>query len=58
MTCSVFDPQDFRLLTNFDGNHFGTYLQYNHKGELIRTQVETEAGMKTVSETQEHILEN
>ena len=58
MTCAVFDPHDFRLLTEFDGNHFGTFHQYNHKGELIRKQVETEAGLKTVSEVQDHILEN
>ena len=58
MDCAVFDPQDHRLLTEFDGNHFGRYYQYNHKGELIRTQIETEAGLKTVSETHEHVLEN
>jgi len=58
MTCAVFDPHDFKLLTEFDGNHFGTFYQYNHKGALIRTQVETEAGLKTVSEVQDHILEN
>ena len=33
---------------------FKLHVIINHKGELIRTQVETEAGMKTVSETQEH----
>jgi hypothetical protein len=58
MSCSVFDPVDFRLLTEFDGNHFGTFHQYNHKGQLIRQQVETEAGMKTVSETQSHNPQN
>lgn len=58
MSCSVFDPVDFRLLTEFDGNHFGTFHQYNHKGQLIRQQVETEAGLKTVSETQSHTPQN
>ena len=58
MTCAVFDPHDFRLLTEFDGNHFGTFHQYNHKGALIRSQVETEAGLKTVSEMQDLILED
>lgn len=58
MTCAVFDPADFRLLVDFDGNHFGSYHQYNHKGERIRTQLETEAGLKTADETHRHVLEN
>ena len=57
MTCSVFDPNDFRILTDFDGNHFGTYYQYNQKGQLTRTLVETESGLKTVSELHQHVPE-
>jgi hypothetical protein len=50
----VYDPYTFRLLTSFDDQHFGLYYQYNQEGQLVRKQVETEKGLKTVQETQYH----
>ncbi|MDB5274750.1 MAG: hypothetical protein JWO58_3117 [Chitinophagaceae bacterium] len=52
MTCYVYDRTNFRLLASFDDQHFGLYYQYNAEGKLVRKLVETERGMKTISETQ------
>jgi hypothetical protein len=54
MSAYVYDPQTLRLLTSFDDQHFGLYYQYNQEGKLVRKLIETEKGMKTVSETQYH----
>jgi hypothetical protein len=51
-TCYVYDSKNLRLLTTFDDQHFGLYYQYNAEGKLVRKLVETERGMKTISETQ------
>ncbi len=51
-TCYVYDVATFRLLTQFDDQHFGLYYQYDAEGKLVRKLIETERGMKTVSETQ------
>lgn len=48
----VYDPATLRLLTSFDDQHFGMYYQYNQQGQLVRKLIETERGMKTVSESQ------
>jgi hypothetical protein len=50
--CYVYDLQTFKLLTQFDDQHFGLYYEYNSEGKLIRKQVETERGLKTITETQ------
>lgn len=47
----VYDPKTLRLLASFDDQHFGLYYQYNQEGKLIRKQVETERGIKTITET-------
>jgi hypothetical protein len=52
MTAYVYDPDNLRLLTSFDDQHFGLYYQYNAEGKLVRKQVETEHGLKTIQETQ------
>lgn len=52
MTCYVYDPRTLRLLTVFDDQHFGLYYQYNDEGKLVRKQLETERGIKTIQETQ------
>jgi hypothetical protein len=52
MTCYVYDPKTYRLLTLFDDQHFGLFYQYNAEGKLIRKMIETERGVKTVQETQ------
>jgi hypothetical protein len=50
--CYVYDVSTFKLLTEFDDQHFGLYYQYNSEGKLIRKQIETEKGLKTIQETQ------
>jgi hypothetical protein len=57
MTCSVYDPLSLRLLASFDDQHFGLYYQYNAEGKLVRKQVETMRGLKTIQETQYHSIQ-
>ncbi len=52
--CYVYDVDTRRLITSFDDQHFGLYYQYNAEGKLIRKQIETERGIKTIQETQYH----
>ncbi|MCB2411147.1 immunoglobulin domain-containing protein [Hymenobacter lucidus] len=54
MTAYVYEPNTFRLLASFDDQHFALLYQYNPEGKLIRKQVETERGVKTVQETHYH----
>ncbi len=54
MICYVYDVDTRRLLTSFDDQHFGLYYQYNAEGNLIRKQIETERGLKTIQQTQYH----
>ncbi len=51
MKCMVYDKTTFKVLTEFDDQHFGLFYQYDAQGSLIRKMVETEKGLKTVSET-------
>lgn len=51
-TCYVYNAGNFRLLAQFNDQHFGTFYQYNEEGKLVRILVETERGLKTVKETQ------
>lgn len=55
MNCYVYDNKTQQLLTTFDDQHFGTYYQYNEKGQLVRKIIETERGKKTVQENQYNI---
>ncbi|MFW5700277.1 MAG: hypothetical protein ACOCWM_01195, partial [Cyclobacteriaceae bacterium] len=48
--CYVYDINNLNILAEFDDAHFGLIYQYNDKGQLIRKQVETMRGMKTLSE--------
>lgn len=54
MNCKVYDGDDFKLLAELGDNHFAKKFQYNRLDELIRVQVETAAGWKTVSEEVMH----
>lgn len=54
MTAYVYDPISLRLLASFDDQHFALRYQYNDEGKLIRKQVETERGLKTLQETHYH----
>lgn len=51
-TCYVYDVKSLRLLTLFDDQHFGLFYQYNGEGQLIRKLIETEKGLKIITETQ------
>ncbi|MBR9855903.1 MAG: hypothetical protein GYB37_15235 [Algicola sp.] len=51
-TCFVYDVKSLRLITLFDDQHFGLFYQYNNEGQLVRKLIETERGLKTVTETQ------
>jgi len=54
-TCYVYDVKSLRLITQFDDQHFGMYYQYNGEGKLVRKLIETERGLKTISETQYNV---
>ncbi len=54
---SVYDPYTFRLVSTLDDDHFATYYNYNEEGKLFMMKKETEAGVKTISETRTHIKE-
>ncbi len=51
-TCYVYDVESLRLLTLFDDQHFGLFYQYNGEGQLVRKLIETEKGLKIITETQ------
>lgn len=51
-TAYVYDPSTLKLLASFDDQHFGLFYQYDAEGRLIRKQVETTRGRRTVQETQ------
>ena len=52
MTTHVYDNKSFKLIATFGSEHFGAFYQYNGEGDLIRTLIETERGMKTIQENQ------
>lgn len=52
MIAYVYDYKTLRVMASFDDQHFGLYYQYNDEGQLVRKQVETERGVKTIQETQ------
>ena len=54
MNCKVYDGDDFKLLAELGDSHFAKKFQYNRLDELIRVQIETAAGWKTVSEEVMH----
>lgn len=51
-TCYVYDVNSLRLMAEFDDQHFGVFYQYNDEGQLVSRSIETERGVKTVTETQ------
>jgi hypothetical protein len=50
--CFVYDVNTYKLLAQFDDQHFGIFYQYNAEGQLVRKIIETEKGRKTIQETQ------
>lgn len=55
MTTYVYDPNTFKMLTQFDDQHFGIFYQYTKEGKLRSILRETERGLKTVKETEYNI---
>ena len=55
MSAYVYDPLTLKLLAVFDDQHFGMFYQYNPEGKLVRKQIETEEGKRTIQETQYNI---
>lgn len=47
----VYDPVTLRLLAELDANNYASFYEYDEEGTLIRTKVETQEGVKTVTET-------
>jgi hypothetical protein len=54
--CYVYSADDFKILASFDDQHYALLYQYNAKGELVRKLIETERGIKTVTETQFNMI--
>lgn len=50
MKSFVYHPYTFRLMAQLDENNFATFFEYDEQGNLVRTNVETEKGILTVSE--------
>lgn len=56
VNCYVYDNHNYQLMTSFDDQHFGLYYDYNFEGQLIRKRIETEKGMKTITEQQHNTI--
>jgi YD repeat-containing protein len=56
-TSYVYDNKNLRLLATIDDRNFALIYQYDLEGKLVRKLVETERGVKTLSETQYNIPE-
>jgi hypothetical protein len=48
-TCSVY-RKDFRVVAQFDSQHFAVFYEYDSEGNLVRKSIETEEGKKTLQE--------
>ncbi|MBL4753568.1 MAG: hypothetical protein JKY52_08270 [Flavobacteriales bacterium] len=51
MVTYVYDTNTRRLIASFDDQHFGLFYVYNAEGKLMRKLIETERGIKTITET-------
>ncbi|MBS3914715.1 MAG: hypothetical protein KG003_09455 [Bacteroidetes bacterium] len=51
----IYDRINFRLMATLDENNYATFYEYNDDGSLVRTKVETERGIMTVSESRSNI---
>jgi len=56
LNCYVYDIGNYQLMASFDDQHFGMYYDYNDEGQLVRKRIETERGMKTITEQQYNTL--
>jgi hypothetical protein len=51
MKSFVYDPENFKLMSELDDNNFATYYEYDQEGGLVRIKKETSEGVKTIQET-------
>lgn len=51
MKSFVYDPENFRLMSELDENNYATYYEYDNEGGLVRIKKETVKGIKTIQET-------
>jgi hypothetical protein len=54
-TCYVYDPSNFKILAQFDDQHFGLFYQYDKEGKLSKQLVETERGISVIADSQFNI---
>jgi hypothetical protein len=57
VVCYVYDVNTLKVSAILDDQHFAMFYQYNGEGKLVRKQVETVRGIKTIQETQYNIPE-
>lgn len=58
MVSYVYDQETFQLVAELDDENFKTEYIYDKDGNLIKTNVETIDGVRTVSESRSHIQVN
>ncbi|MBF6654850.1 hypothetical protein C3B48_04110 [Flavobacterium columnare] len=51
MKSFVYDPENFKLMSELDENNYATFYEYDNEGGLIRVKKETLKGIKTIQET-------
>lgn len=57
METYVYDPSNYRLLATLSNQNYATFYNYDEEGNLIQTKVETERGVKTISQNRQNIKE-
>jgi hypothetical protein len=57
VACYVYDPLTFRLAATLNETNHAAFYHYDEQGELRLVENETVDGVKTVSETRQHIVE-
>ena len=56
VTSYVYHPVNLRLMAILDENNYATFYEYDLEGNLIRVKKETERGIKTIKETNQHLM--
>lgn len=57
METYVYDAANYRLLAMLSNQNYATFYNYDEEGNLIQTKVETERGIKTISQNRQNIKE-
>ncbi|MEZ4987454.1 MAG: hypothetical protein R2795_20815 [Saprospiraceae bacterium] len=55
METYVYDPINYRLLATLSNQNYATFFNYDEEGNLIQTKVETEQGIKTITQNRSNI---